>query len=210
MEEINKDLIIEEVPSKKNLLLKIMFIVIAVVGIALICLNFIPVKLAVNFNFDKVQSVSFYQNGGVSTQIWKDSNTEKYNQAVNKIKNTLRTDNLAYALFSGKLFAKDEIVYDYEPSILSNIAMNTNESVKYACLSFSEEQHIMLNGEEYNSNDLSSASKKYVKILIEINNNESLTSSKIYFINSNQASSFHIITQTSGSELFEYIKTFFN
>ena len=210
MEEISKDLIIEEIPNKKNLLLKIIFIFIAVLGIALICLNFIPVKLDVSLPLNNVQSVAFYQNGGVSTQIWSDSDSEKFNTAINKIKNTLRTDNLAFALFGGKFWAKEEMHYNYQGGALSNIAMQASGETKYICLNFSQEQKIMLNGEEYTSNSLSSATKKYTKILIEINNAENLTKSKIYYITSSGSSSFYKTLLTSGEELNEYISTFFN
>ena len=209
MEEI-KELIIEEVPTNKsNIFLKIMFILIAVVGIMLICLNFIPVKLDVNLPLDKVQSIAFYQDGGVSTHIYKDSNSDNFNTAINKLKNTLRTDNLAYALFTGKLFANESIEYKYQSSALSNIAMQASGERKYVCLSFSEDHQIMLNGKEYTSNELSSASKKYNKILIEINNEENLTSSTLYYINSNQSTSFRVTIQTSGEEMNEYISNFF-
>ena len=210
MEEIKKDLVIEDVQtSKLNVFLKVLFIFIAILGIVLISLNFIPVKLEVNLPLDKVQSVAFYQDGGVSTHIYKDTNSEKFNTSINKLKNTLRTDNLAYALFTGNLFKKETIEYNYKSSALSNIAMQANGEKKYVCLNFSEDMQIMLNGKEYTSSDLSNASKKYNKILIEINNEENLTKSKIYYINSNGSTSFTVTILSSGEETNEYIATFF-
>lgn len=209
MEQISNELLINELPRKKNIGLKILFIILALMGVMLICLNFIPVNLKLDIYQNEVQSVAFYQDGGVSSQIWKSSNSEKFNEIMKKLNTTLRNDNLAYALFSGKINAKETISYSYRGNALSNIAMQSNKSTKYICLNFNEEKHILVNGKQYTSNELSSTSKKFVKALIEIKNNKTLTETTIYYINTNGHTSFRTTLYTSGSELFEYINNFF-
>ena len=208
MQEINQNLLIDKKQNKK-IGAKILLIALAVIGVMFIVINFVPVKYTLDVNQDNIQSITVYQNGAASSQLWSDTDETRFNKLVNKFNSTFSKDNLAYALFSGKLFEKEEITYEYTSSVVSKYATKTNSESKYILFSYAEDQQIMLNGKEYTSKELNSASKKYTKVLIEVQNTNTLTRTTLYYINASGNSYYQVTVNSTGAEMYDYISTLF-
>ena len=210
MEEIKSELLLSEKQRKnKKIGAKILLISLALIGLSLFVINFIHVTHKVDVNQNNIQSITLYQNGATSTELWKDTDETLFNKTISKFNSSYSKENLAFALFSGKLFHKEEIDYEFNTNVISNIAKKTNTESKYILFSYATEQQIMLNGEAYTSNDKSSISKKYMKVLIEVQNTQNLSEAKIYYINSSGNSNFYVTVNSTGEELYKFISNVF-
>ena len=189
MEEIKSELKLKHKFSFKRILLKIFIILVALVGLSLISLTFIPVK----YNVD----------------IHKTEKEEDFNKIINTFNNTFSVDKLANVFFTGKLNNKEEISYNYQYNVEQNIAKKNKEQTKYILFNYDIEQQIMLNGKEYTTSELNSASKMYKQVLVEINNSSSISDCTIYYINESGNSYFRVNFKSSGKKLYELINTYF-
>ena len=119
-------------------------------------------------------------------------------------------DKFANAFFTGKLNNQEQISYNYQSNVISNVAKSSSSESRYILFTYSAEQQIVLNGKDYTSSELNSASKLYTQVLVEINNASNLTQSTIYYINSSGNSSFRVTFYSTGEKLYNLIEEFFN
>ena len=209
MEEIKKELLLNDKKPSKHIILKVLIIAVAILGLSLISLTFIPVKYSVDLHINNVSKITLYQSGNASSVIYKDVNNNDFNKILNTYKSSFSVDKVANAFFSGKLNNSEKIAYNYQSNAIKNIAEKSTENTKYILLQYDEEQQIMLNGKEYTTSELNSASKMYTKVLIEINNASSLTQSTIYYITASNSTSFRVTFNTTGEKLYNLIDNYF-
>ena len=210
MEEIKKELLLNDKKPSKHIILKVLIIAVAILGLSLISLTFIPVKYSVDLHTNSVSKITLYQSGNASSVIYKDFNNDDFNKILNTFKSSFSVDKFANVFFAGKLDNKEKIAYDYQSNAITNIAKLSKENTKYILLQYDDEQQIMLNGKEYTTSELNSASKTYTKVLIEINNASTLTQSTIYYINASDNTSFRVTFNTTGEKLYNLIDNYFN
>ena len=208
MEEIKQELMLKKKFSVRTLL-KVLIIVVAVLGLSLVSLIFIPVKYSVNLHLNEATKITMYQNGNASSVIYKSDKAEEFKKIVNTFNSTYSVDKVANALFTGKIDNKEKIEYNYQSSVESNVAKSSSSESKYIMFSYDTEQQIILNGKEYTTSELNSASEMYRKVLVEINNSSTLTKSTIYYINESGNSSFRVTFYSTGNKLYELINTYF-
>ena len=67
-------------------------IALAVVGLSLFVINFIPVTHKVDVNQNNIQSITLYQNSASSTELWKDTDEELFNKTIHKVKKEDKTE----------------------------------------------------------------------------------------------------------------------
>ena len=210
MEEINSKLLLNEKKFTNHIFAKILIIVIAVIGLSLITLTFIPVKYNINIHLDNATKITLYQSGNASSEIYKDVKEEEFKKITKLFNSSFSVDKFANAFFTGKLNNQEQISYNYQSNVISNVAKSSSSESKYILFTYSAEQQIVLNGKDYTSSELNSASKLYTQVLVEINNASNLTQSTIYYINSSGNSSFRVTFYSTGEKLYNLIEEFFN
>ncbi len=210
MEEIKSELLLNNKKPSKNIIAKILIILIAIIGLSLIILSFIPVKYNVNLHLDNATRITLYQSGKASSDIYKTEKEEDFNNIIKTFNNTFSKDIFANAFFTGKLNNKENIEYNYQYNAISNIAQKSNSESKYILFSYSQEQQIVLNGKDYTSSELNSASKMFNQVLVEINDASTLTKSTIYYLNSSGNTNFRVTFYSTGEKLSNLIDEYFN
>ena len=210
MEEINSELLLNNKKTSKNIIAKILIILVAIIGLSLIILSFIPVKYNVNLHLDNATRITLYQSGKASSDIYKTEKEEDFNNIIKTFNNTFSKDIFANAFFTGKLNNKENIEYNYQYNAISNIAQKSNSESKYILFSYSQEQQIVLNGKDYTSSELNSASKMFNQVLVEINDASTLTKSTIYYLNSSGNTNFRVTFYSTGEKLSNLIDEYFN
>ena len=210
MEEIKSELLLNNKKTSKNIIAKILIILVAIIGLSLIILSFIPVKYNVNLHLDNATRITLYQSGKASSDIYKTEKEEDFNNIIKTFNNTFSKDIFANAFFTGKLNNKENIEYNYQYNAISNIAQKSNSESKYILFSYSQEQQIVLNGKDYTSSELNSASKMFNQVLVEINDASTLTKSTIYYLNSSGNTNFRVTFYSTGEKLSNLIDEYFN
>ena len=86
MEEIKKELLLNDKKPSKHIILKVLIIAVAILGLSLISLTFIPVKYSVDLHINNVSKITLYQSGNASSVIYKDVNNNDFNKILNTYK----------------------------------------------------------------------------------------------------------------------------
>ncbi len=189
-----------------NILLRILIVIIAVVGLSSTIICFIPKSYSVNLHDANITAAKIYKNGAEQSIVYKADNEDKFNEIYNAYKKTLKT-TVMEALMSGKLNTKEEIKYNYQYSVYTNLASSTTKS--YIMFDYAETQKVVYRGSEFDDPNYAAVKiETYNQVLIEVSDSSSLEEFAIYYVNSAKNSSYKVTLPGIQHSLYEYISDF--